>query len=98
MTIGGETPLMKAIIFNNYENAKLLLRFGADATLSNQGGLNSWQLAGDLKNVQFQRLIEGYYSIFEKLCFIIYVILTRPNPLQKLTGKMVQKLTRYIIP
>ncbi len=35
-TIGGETPLMKAISFNRLDAAKLLLRFGADVYLTNR--------------------------------------------------------------
>jgi ankyrin repeat protein len=33
---GGETPLMKAIIFGQINCIKILLRFGADLSVENQ--------------------------------------------------------------
>lgn len=47
---GGETPLMKAIAFDNADAAKLLLEHGADAEIENSMNRNSYSFAKASKN------------------------------------------------
>jgi ankyrin repeat protein len=47
---GGETPLMKAIAFDNADAAKVLLEKGADAELENTMNRNSFSFAKASKN------------------------------------------------
>jgi hypothetical protein len=111
MIKGGETPLMKAIIFGQINCIKLLLRYGADISIMNQvkiiltlkAGLNSKQLACNSRNEAIINLVEIYeqtlskkqFIIIVKLCLIICVFFKLKNDPNRQNS--LHKLSRQMI-
>ncbi|CAI2380368.1 unnamed protein product [Moneuplotes crassus] len=55
---GGDTPLMKAIMFDNTEAAKSLIDHGADKTIENANGRNAINFAEASRNQDIISLFE----------------------------------------
>lgn len=111
-SISGEIPLIKAIKFNQYENVKLLLRFGSNSELRvNVSSLNyiknlynaeDYALREDRSEIA--TLVRCYQSIKCKLVLVLHGYVqgkknsSKSSILTQLSPKVIQKLTGYIIP
>mmetsp|Transcript_37522 Transcript_37522/g.36078 ORF Transcript_37522/g.36078 Transcript_37522/m.36078 type:complete len:142 (-) Transcript_37522:99-524(-) len=61
-SLGGETPLMRAISFGKKESAAKLLEKGANITLKNNGGLTAVDLVNSNPSSSLMELIQGHVS------------------------------------
>jgi len=101
LTIGRETPLMKALYFGKNESAKLLLRYTKDFTIKNNCGKNSLDIARSMRNEEMKNILEDLYKRYRSRLLWIFVTnleYSKTNlPFQsKLEVKQKQEVLKYL--
>ena len=113
-TVSGETPLVKAVKFNQILNVKCLLRYGADIDICfnvdffiKNGFFNETvqDIAQRLENENILNLLQIYKQIKIKICLVLHAYGSDQdkNKLMKsflcrFSFETIQNLVGYIIP
>ena len=104
ISISGETPLMKAIMFYQSKVVTLLLRFGANPFLKNHvTHKNCLEQAIQSGNDEVINIVSKYSDVYKKISLILLVYMSfnntnRQSCLNLLPIPIIKKLIKYIIP
>lgn len=101
LTIGGETPLMKALYFGKTISAKNLLSCCRDFTIKNKSGKTALDIAKSTKNEELRSMLEKMTSRYKSRLLWVFIshieYCNTPIPFQSLGAKQkMELLDKYL--